>query len=105
MGHLYQCIYVRTHKKGAATTTPQSFVITCNQANNLTTMKQLLHDLRVFVWGVQNKHPNIVETRLQIGWPITLRRLYHPGEYAIRFSRPYIRIAAPFELEMSYLSK
>lgn len=66
----------------------------------------MLHDLRVFAWGLMYSHPNIKESRIYINWPITIKLYRHQAYLFItfRFRLPGILVLNAYELENDYLA-
>ena len=67
-------------------------------------MTQILHDLRVFVWGYLNDHPNFRETR--IAFTPWLSVIQHPftsvNHYSLRF--PTFHIFNSYEMEQDFMA-
>jgi hypothetical protein len=64
----------------------------------------MLHDLKVFLWGVMSRHPNVRETRLAILWPITFRfeRYQLHARLTTYFRVPKILWLNSYELETDF---
>jgi hypothetical protein len=68
-------------------------------------MSNILHDARVAWWAWRTKHANRGALRIEIVWPISIRRSIPTdnGSWIVRFERPGLYVLNPYSVELDHM--
>ncbi len=91
---------------GSQAKAPQEFTAlegVSNLSNNA--MKYMIHDFSVWRWGRATKHTHFSQSRIDIQWPLQVRRLLPLSNesWLVGFYKPSIHLLNSYEMERDYM--
>lgn len=67
-------------------------------------MSNIIHDAHVAWWAWRTQHRDHSKSRLQVVWPLSVKRLAPSyGAWIVRVERPAIHILNTYQVELDYM--